>query len=406
VASSRSYLQRHGVEPGELPTVGHFDPQYLVLKLALDSNLWTATSEWFWEHEGKPPPLDLSDPYDRMTAQAFIVREHELAHFTTFLTNPFATTIQCYGMMRDLQILMMARILHDAGQSKLRIPLKGWRGSYDLDTATATRMGEAEASLQGYTAISGMLMYGLRGVRLPGSLDSNAPSSAWLPICHHIQNAHVASGGFSLRDLHEGLAVIAETRAMAIFGVPWDQYMKLRGGLYGEYLAVPDAVYRALGGWYEMTAGIALTVAIALPAIAVLLGERDWQRFDATACLTRVLQVVTRLGPSHEYVASATTSTVLNASNTYSALNAYIGSIFEHCYPGFHPADLLRKDNLAKIELAFGVDRLKNIEGISYFLPSLNWLEKTQNDVSAELSWERWFLPIELKTDRWFPCIL
>jgi hypothetical protein len=46
VASSRFYLQRHGVEPGDLPTVGHFDPQYLVLKLALDSNLWTATSEW------------------------------------------------------------------------------------------------------------------------------------------------------------------------------------------------------------------------------------------------------------------------------------------------------------------------------------------------------------------------
>lgn len=399
MSSSQLFLRRYGIEPRELPICGFFQPEYLILNIAYDSTLWQAITEWLREHGGKPPPLDLSDPYDRMTAQALMVREHELAHFTAFLTNPCATTIQCLGLMRDALIFDLARILHEAGQPKLRIPLKRWRQNYELDLTTASRIEHVEAEIMGYTAVAGMLMYGISGVNLPASLrdeQTNRTFWPWIRTCEQIKKKNIAAGGITFRDVHEGLAVISETRMMAHVGVSFDQFLKLRRGLLGEYSRVPSIISQTLGGWYEVTAGIVLNVAAVFPAVAVLQGADDWPRFDASACLIRVLDAATQLGPTLDHIRAD------------EPLDKYIKSIFEHSYPGFEPARLLHQDYRARIEAAFGIDKIKNMEEISQLLPSLRWLEKAQSEIDVEFqgSWERRFLPFPLDLDRWFPTII
>jgi hypothetical protein len=396
VASSRPYLQRHQVQPRELPLVGVFEPRYLVLTVDFESALWQAVTDWLRAYGSKPPPLDLSDPYDRMTAQALIVREHELAHFTAFIVNPLATTLQLMGLMRDLSVFNLARTLRNAGQTQLRVPLKNWQKNYELDAATREHLSDVAAQIQGYAAISGLLMYGLRGIEIPTSLRNSANRAfwPWILISEEVQKENAADRGISFRDVHEGLAVIAETRTMFHLGVSFDDYLELRRGLFGEYATVPGWTAKALGGWYEVTAGIVMHAAAVFPALAVLAGADDWQRFDATTCMTRTLAAARKLGPTLEYV------------QANKPLSDYVAAIFADSYPNLDPRTLLHDSNRVKIEAAFGLDELRKMDGITRLLPNLSWIEKTQSEISSELEWERQFLPFPLNTDRWWPAII
>lgn len=393
----RKHLRDRNVSPRILEIAGSFHPQYLVLNIDYESSIWEALREWAESTQGTARSIDLADPLENLGARALILREHELAHFFSFLLNPFASVIQCLSLIRDSCYYGAARVVKESGASSLRLPLKTWRDQYKLDKAHADGVEHFENVADTCSAVLGMLMFGLRDVRIP-DID-RVPHAVkelktWIPYCAKIQEHSRRTNWLTFREIHEGLAVVSESRAAIGAGITTADYFNIRGGISGEYAAFVSVMDALLGGWYEITAGLIANVTIAYPAVAILVGALDWPRLDATMCLQRMAEEVQRLGPSLKYM------------QTDTGLREYISKLFAYSYPSFNPGELLSPKSREEINHAFGIRDLQTQDYVKSMLPSITWLNDAQDRIYTQYSsgWERLFFPIPL-SEFWPPVV-
>lgn len=394
------YFQKYGVKPHEISIEGFFQPQYLIVRIDYEMAIWDALTTCLKDNGGKLGPLDLSDPWDRMGIRAIISREHEMAHYYSFLVDPFATTIQCLGFLRDLQIIRLARLLRENGIKQLALPLKEWRASYSPGTSLAKALDGFEDTYHACQAVLGMLHTNIRDVHVPRELGENPRDRKfwpWLKFCRELQVRHMGKRALSFEDIHEGFAVTSEKRCMESLGISLNDYLRVRGGLSDTYALAPSMISEILGGWYTVTAGIALSITATLPAVAVLCRGDDPGRFDAFTCFLMAMEKIEALGKASEYIKKDT------------PIEEYVREIICSYYPMADPARLIHKESRQTIEEAFGINEIRAMEGLYMGLPVLSRLEKAQDQISQSLEahWGLRFMPVIWDTEaKWWPPVI
>ena len=396
------HLELLGVSPRNIRLHGFLQPSNLVLHIGYESGLYDAVISWLQELVETGSKPDLEDPIDRIGMRACLLQQHEGAHYMSFITSPLARAYLGLHQKRFSCWFAIARLLHDSGIDKLHIPLSRWRENYSLGSALERKIIQIEEQGESAGALFNMLMMGPAKDPAPAALNGlSKTADIWWPWYQFYNSTYDKQkcGGICFRDIQEGLATNFEFISVAPFGIGIEEFSALRAEIPNRYWAVPRIIARVMQQYREVTLAIAMTIALSLPAIAIVTRQDQWQYFDASTCLGLVLGAIDKIGPFEPRARVR--------GQLVNELGSYIEGVFSQFLPGFAPSTLLVEKNQEYIHQALGLDDYAESGHLSAN-PGFGILLKVQGEMNTiyENEWPLRFLPFFVNIRRWHPPVV